>query len=220
MKLVENYYLPENFPEDTSDTSLRLIGYYFFFMETLAMSNSGEIEEFMSNNKKSKFDEVPFYIRLACYRLLLLQGVSSEAMVDRITSDVAANLPQYNGTNMVLLLKEGDPSINVASCFTQIYSETHRGFNEFYRVKLVPFLTKLFVATPKSMMDFLEPMQYDGYEQLIFFMRLLIYRIALLTEPDNERYLDLAVKDPCSHSTSIIIEEYEPRLNRIRGNRE
>ena len=54
MKLVENYYLPENFPEDTSDTSLRLIGYYFFFMETLAISNSGEIEEFMSNNKKSK----------------------------------------------------------------------------------------------------------------------------------------------------------------------
>ena len=48
MKLVENYYLPENFPEDTSDTSLRLIGYYFFFMETLAISNSGEIEEFMS----------------------------------------------------------------------------------------------------------------------------------------------------------------------------
>ena len=218
MRLLDSYYLPENFPDESKEESMNIFNKLNFFFELLAISDSEAIEEFLHDNEKHKIAEVPFYIRLACYRLLLLQGASSESIVDSITGDVTANLPQYGGRNIALLLKAGDPSIDLASSFSRIYTTSHSGFNEFYKNKLVPFLTKLLVATPKSMIEFLEPMQYDGYEQLIFFIRLLVYRIALLTEPDNERYLALAVTDPCRYSTSIIVEEYEPRLNRIRGN--
>ena len=217
MDLTEFYFLPKEFPSDISNNSMGVVGKFKRFFELLAISNAQEIDAFIANDKVN-FNSIPFYIRLTCYRLLLLQSVPSEVFVNRARKDIIKNIPAYNGCDIVKLLKEGDSNVNLFNEFNQIYARNGAYFNEFYKNKLVPFLTKLLVATPKSMIEFLEPMQYDGYEQLIFFIRLLVYRIALLTEPDNERYLALAVNDPCRYSTSIIVEEYEPRLSRIRGN--